>query len=91
MNLPNLFTKFYLDKEKDIVVKLFKSENQDELRTNTKLDSEKELATKIKNLPIDKVPIIIAGGSFNTKGRETKATEEGIKTLKKFVENVNKF
>ena len=50
---------------------------------------EKELATKIKNLPIDKVPIIIAGGSFNTKGRETKATEEGLKTLKKFVENVN--
>ena len=31
MNLENLFTKFYLDKEKDIVVKLFKSENQDEL------------------------------------------------------------
>lgn len=31
MNLPNLFTKFYLDKEKDIVVKLFKSENEDEL------------------------------------------------------------
>ena len=65
------------------------TENQDELRINTKLDSEKELATKIKNLPIDKVPIIIAGGSFNTKGRETKATEEGLKTLKKFVENVN--
>ena len=65
------------------------TENQDELRININLDSEKELATKIKNLPIDKVPIIIAGGSFNTKGRETKATEEGIKTLKKFVENVN--
>ena len=31
MNLPNLFTKFYLDKEKDIVVKLFKSEELDEL------------------------------------------------------------
>ena len=31
MNLPNLFTKFYLDKEKDIVVKLFKSEKEDEL------------------------------------------------------------
>ena len=31
MNLPNLFTKFYLDKEKDIVVKLFKSEEPDEL------------------------------------------------------------
>ena len=31
MNLPNLFTKFYLDKENDIVVKLFKSEEPDEL------------------------------------------------------------
>ena len=31
MNLPNLFTKFYLDKEKDIVVKLFESEEPDEL------------------------------------------------------------
>lgn len=31
MDLSNLFTKFYLDKEKDIVVKLFKSENEDEL------------------------------------------------------------
>ena len=31
MNLPNLFIKFYLDKEKDIVVKLFKSEEPDEL------------------------------------------------------------
>lgn len=31
MNLPNLFTKFYLDKEKDIVVKLFKSKEADEL------------------------------------------------------------
>ena len=30
MNLKNLMAKFYLDKEKDIVVKLFKS-NEDEL------------------------------------------------------------
>ena len=31
MNLERFFTKFYLDKEKDIIVKLFKSENQDDL------------------------------------------------------------
>ena len=31
MNLPNLFTKFYLDKEKDIIVNLYK-ENEDELK-----------------------------------------------------------
>ena len=31
MKFNNFFTKFYLDKEKDIIVKLFKSENPDEL------------------------------------------------------------
>ena len=31
MNLEKKLAKFYLDKEKDIVVNLFKSENQDEL------------------------------------------------------------
>ena len=32
MDSQNFFTKFYLDKEKDIVVNLFKSKNQDELK-----------------------------------------------------------
>lgn len=59
------------------------------MRVNSKLDSVKELKDKIKALPIDKVPIVIAGGSFNSKGRETTPTESGIKTIKKLVENLD--
>ena len=59
------------------------------MRVNSKLDSVKELKDKIKALPIDKFPIVIAGGSFNSKGRETTPTESGIKTIKKLVENLD--
>lgn len=65
------------------------TENEEELRISDNLDAEEELSQKLKELPIDKVPVIIAGGSFNTKGRETEATEEGLKTLRKFIEKVN--
>lgn len=65
------------------------TENDEELRNNSSLDTEEELSQKIKKLPVDKVPVVIAGGSFNTKGRETEATEEGIKALRKFIEKVN--
>ena len=54
------------------------TEGQEELRMTTNLETEKELKQKIKELPTDKVPVIIAGGSFNTKGRETFASEDGI-------------
>ncbi len=65
------------------------TEGQGELRIATNLETEKELKQKIKELPTDKVPVIIAGGSFNTKGRETFASEEGIKVLKEFMKNVD--
>ena len=61
----------------------------DELRIVNSVETEKELKEKIKTLPVDKVPVIIAGGSFNTKGRETVASEEGIKALKEFIKNIN--
>ena len=59
------------------------------LRLNSNLESEKVLNEKIKKLPEDKVPIIIAGGSFNSKGRETVLTEEGKEILKELMEHVN--
>ena len=65
------------------------TEGQEELRVSGSLDTEEELKNKIKELPTDKVPVIIAGGSFNTKGRETVASEEGIKALKEFIKNIN--
>ena len=65
------------------------TEGQEELRMSTNLETEKELKQKIKELPTDKVPVIIAGGSFNTKGRETFASEEGIRVLREFMKNVD--
>ena len=65
------------------------TEGQEELRLNSNLETEKELKQKIKQLPTDKVPVIIAGGSFNTKGRETIPTKEGIQILKELIKNVD--
>lgn len=65
------------------------TENQQELRIQSNLETEKELKQKIKTLPTDKVPVVIAGGSFNTKGRETIVSEEGLKVLREFIKNVD--
>ena len=59
------------------------------MRISSKLDSEKELKNKIKNLPENKIPIIIAGGSFNAKNRKTVLDEEGRKAIKQLVENLD--
>ena len=46
---------------------------QTNLRINLKLDSERVLKDKIKKLPEEKMPIIIAGGSFNSKRKRNKS------------------
>ena len=65
------------------------TEDQGELRISNSLDTETELKQKITTLPTDKVPVVIAGGSFNTKGRETVPSREGIKLLREFIKNVD--
>ena len=62
---------------------------QMELRINNNLESDKELKEKIRKLPENKVPIIIAGGSFNSKGRKTILTEEGRNILKELMQKVD--
>ena len=59
------------------------------MRISSKLDSEKELKNKIKDLPEDKIPIIIAGGSFNAKNRKTILDENDKKVIKQLVENLD--
>ena len=59
------------------------------LRIREGILSENALKEKIKDLPTDKVPIIIAGGSFNAQGRETMLTEAGRKILTELIERVN--
>lgn len=56
---------------------------------NTDLDSEEVLKEKIVKLPQDKFPIIIAGGSFNSIGRETKLDEKGLAILKNLIEKLD--
>ena len=65
------------------------SKNKEELRTSSNLETEIELAQKIKSLPTNKIPVIIAGGSFNTKGRETVPSQKGLNVLKEFIRNVD--
>ena len=48
-----------------------------------------ELKGKIKNLPEDKIPIIVAGGSFNAKNRKTELDENGKNVIRDLVKNLN--
>lgn len=63
--------------------------NPIELRIKKEIDTATVLKQKIKKLPSEKVPIIIAGGSFNERGRETILTEEGKAILTKLLQKVN--
>ena len=63
--------------------------NTAEMRINTNLETESIFRQKVKQLPTDKVPIIIAGGSFNKKGRNTEVTPEGKELLKELLTKVN--
>ncbi len=56
---------------------------------DTEIDSEEVLRNKIVKLPTDKFPVVIAGGSFNTLGRETEISAKGLKMLKELVQNLD--
>ncbi len=43
----------------------------------------------IRPLPLDKVPIVIAGGSFNARDIHTSVEEEGKEILEKLVKIAN--
>ena len=60
-----------------------------EMRISNKLDSESKLKGKIKMFPENKIPIVIAGGSFNAKNRETVLDENGITAIRRLVENLD--
>ena len=59
------------------------------LRINHNIESEKILKNKIKKLPEDKIPIIIAGGSFIAKNRVTQTTEAGIQMLEELIQKID--
>ena len=59
------------------------------MRLTNKLDTYEELKDKIVKLPMNKMPIIIAGGSFNTRGRSTIPNQKGLEEIEKLVKNLN--
>ena len=71
----------------------YEEENKDDkmqLRIVDKINAKDVLKEKIvQALPLDKKPIIIAGGSFNAKGIHTNVEEQGKQMLEKIVEKIN--
>lgn len=67
-----------------------KNKNREfEIGQNINVDSAEILKEKIVKLPDDKVPVIIAGGSFNAQGRETILSDEGKKMLKELIKKLD--
>ena len=82
-------------KIKDVLTKLENEiheknkENNVPMRVNSKIEAKGLLREKVNELPIGKTPIIIAGGSFNRKGRETEVTKEGKEFLESLLNNID--
>lgn len=61
-----------------------------QLRIVNKIRAEEAFEGKIVySLPLDKMPIVIAGGSFNAKGIQINVEEFGNRILEKLVEKTN--
>lgn len=76
-----------LEAEKENTIK--SSMNSISMRINSKIDAEVHLKTMTKELPEDRMPIIIAGGSFNSTDRETQITIDGRKILEKLIDKID--
>lgn len=59
------------------------------MRITERIEAEKVLKEKIQQFPNEKIPIIIAGGSFNNKGRKTYVTEKGRKILEELIRRID--
>ena len=59
------------------------------LRLNNTVEAEEILKEKIKPLPENKMPIIIAGGSFNAKGIKTFLDNREVEILEEILENLD--
>lgn len=60
-----------------------------EWRKTDKVITEEYLSSYIKKLPLNKTPIIIAGGSFNSRGMHTNIEEDGINILKRLIKEID--
>ena len=90
------FNKIIGNRElREVVLELeekYENENKNkniEWRITDKVSAQEHLGHMVKQLPLNKVPIVIAGGSFNARGIHTNVEEEGVDILEKLVKSIN--
>ncbi len=59
------------------------------LKSTHKVDANTELKEQIRELPWDREPVILMGGSFNTEKRATRVSEEGSRQLDELLEKLD--
>ena len=77
-----------LNEEENQNLNMINLEDVDTSNINN-LNSYKIFEKKIVELPTDKTPIVIAGGSFNSKGRITLINEKTKEALKELLEKID--
>lgn len=90
------FNKMISDRKmRDVILELeekYENDNKNQnivWRITDKVIAKDYLENMIKPLPLNKVPIVIAGGSFNARGIHTNIEEEGASILEKLVKQAN--
>ncbi len=77
--------------EKALLTRMENCDSGDELVLHNQkaLDSYTELKEQVRELPWDKFPIVIVGGSFNTEKRTTRVTEEGKRQIDELMKTLD--
>lgn len=80
------FTELLLEKMEEGEGKI--GENM-QLPAESLLDANTELEDKIEELPWDRMPVVVAGGSFNTHKRATRMTREGETQIEELLQGLS--
>ena len=76
------------EKEKNLIGREILDDEIEESSSNN-LNSYNVFKKRVKTFPLDKTPIVIAGGSFNSNGRRTTLNENTKKALKDLLEKID--
>ena len=77
------------EKEKNLIGREILDDEIEEENSSNSLNSYNVFKKRVKTFPLDKTPIVIAGGSFNSNGRRTTLNENTKKALKDLLEKID--
>lgn len=81
--------KYNKEKFEKKFIETINRKNEENFIDTDKLVTKDVLRDKIADLPLDKLPIIVAGGSFNTENRTSKVTYSDKKHISKLLKDLN--